>query len=157
MPLCQAPQPEAAPFRREPSRRGFSLVEVMVVLTVIGVLIAMGIPSYGRAIEQARADIAAANLQAIWSAERLYWIQSHTYTADLGGLRTMGLLDPEIVLSTSGYVYSVASASDAAFTAVAARSGSTRWTGQYTIDESGLLTGAIHAPGDPDIVPGFLN
>ena len=67
--------------------RGFSLVEVMVVLTVIGVLIALSVPSYQRAVEQARADVAVANLRAIWSAERLFWIEHHPYTADLSALR----------------------------------------------------------------------
>ena len=43
-------------------RRAFSLLEVIIVMTVIGVLMAMTVPHYQRAIEQSRADIAAANL-----------------------------------------------------------------------------------------------
>ncbi len=54
--------------------RGYSLMEMMLVLTIMGVLIAMCAPTYQQAMEQARADVAAANLRAIWSAERLYWL-----------------------------------------------------------------------------------
>jgi hypothetical protein len=40
-------------------------------------------------------------------------------------------------------------------TASATRTGSTRWIGQFTIDETGQITGAVAAAGDRDIVPGF--
>jgi Tfp pilus assembly protein PilE len=128
----------------------------LVVPTVIGVLIAMSIPSYQRAVEQARADLAVANLRAIWSAERLFWIEHHAYTADLSALRAMGLLDPQSVLSATGYVYSVGSADGDTFSAAATRTGSSRWTGEYAIDQTGSVSGAISAPGEPQIVPGFL-
>ncbi len=79
---------------------GYTLVEVMVVITVIGILTGLAAPSYWRAVEQSRADIAAANLRAIWVAERLYWLDHHVYAADLATLRTLGLLDPEIAASS---------------------------------------------------------
>ena len=128
----------------------------MVVLTVIGILISLSVPSYQRAVEQARADLAAGNLRAIWTAERLYWIGHHAYTADLSALRDAGLLDPTVVLSTTGYTYWVSPADNATFTAGATRTGSSRWTGQFTIDQTGLVSGAVTAPGEPKIVPGFL-
>ncbi len=135
--------------------RTFSLVEVMVVLTVIGVLIAMSVPSYQRAVEQARADVAAANLRAIWTAQRLYWIENRAYTADLSALRAAGLLDAETVLATTGYVYAASAPGDGTFTATATRTGSSQWAGQLTIDQTGTLSGAVSAPGQPQIAPGF--
>ena len=66
----------------------------MVVLTVIAIMAAMCIPTFQRAIEQSRADVAAANLRAIWAAERLYWLEYHAYTDQFDNLRAMGLLDP---------------------------------------------------------------
>jgi type II secretory pathway pseudopilin PulG len=127
----------------------------MLVLLVMGILISMSAPSFHRGIQQSRADIAGANLRAIWSAQRLYWLEYRTYTSDLSELESLGLLDPTVVSGTTYYVYAVSSADAGTFTAAATRIGSTRWTGQLTIDESGVLAGAIQATGHPDIVPGF--
>src|SRR5574340_81504 len=137
------------------ARRAFSLVEVMVVLTGMAVLSAMDVPSYQRAIEQSHADIAAANLRSIWSAQRLYWIESHTFAPDLKLLQSMGLVDTGNVLGTTGYAYAVTSADQNRFTAVAVRTGSSRYSGEYSIDETGTISGAVKAQGQPDLIPGF--
>ena len=121
----------------------------MVVLTVIAILVAMAVLRYDRALEQSRADIAAADLRAVWSAQRLYWLENRAYTADLTVLQAAGLLDPQIVLATSGYVYQVSAADSSTFTANATRTGSTRWSGAYQIDETGLVSGSVQAPGQP--------
>ena len=63
---------------RRTARRGFTLTELMVVTTLIGVMAAMSVPSFQRAVEQSRVDIAVANLRAVWAAERLYWLENHT-------------------------------------------------------------------------------
>ena len=63
--------------------RGYSLVEMMVAIMVVGVLISMGVPRFSQSLEQARANVAGANLQAIWSAQRLYWLENRTYAPDL--------------------------------------------------------------------------
>ncbi len=65
----------------------------MIVLTVISIMAAMCIPTFQRAIEQSRADVAAANLRAVWAAERLYWLDFRAYSDQLDHLRAMGLLD----------------------------------------------------------------
>jgi type IV pilus assembly protein PilE len=136
-------------------RRGWSLVEVMVVVSVMSVLIAMTIPSFHRSLEQSRADIAGANLRAIWSAERLYWLENRTYTSDLTELQTLGVLDPSIVLAANWYVFGISAADATSFTATATRTGSSMWTGQFSINETGVLSGVVQASGEPNIVPGF--
>ncbi len=118
----------------------------MVVVTVIGVLTVMAAPSFRNALRQSRADIAAANLRAIWAAERLYWLEYHGYTDKLQsqtppivGLVDLGLLDPDM-FAAGNYTYAVPSPTDTTFTATA--------TGDdgnitLTIDE----TGAVEAVG----------
>ncbi len=152
-------------------RRGFSLIEVMVVMVVIVVLISMAAPSFHRSIEQSHADIAGANLRAIWTAQRLYWLDYRTYAGnlyllagkdpnpphdDLEDLRE--LLDPAIVSDNDPYDYGIGSASTSSFTATATRSGSTIWSGVLSIDETGVIPqdDAITADGKDDIKPGFL-
>ncbi len=151
---CRAFGANAVTVRRR-KRPGFSLMEVILVLTIIGILIAMSAPSFSRSMEQSHADIAGANLRAIWTAQRLYWLENRTYTADLSELETLGLLDPVIPAGTSRYVYAVPAAGANTFTATATRTGSTRWTGQFTLGQDGVLGGAIQALGKPDVVPGF--
>lgn len=144
---------------RMPSRRhrrsGFSLIEVVVVITVIAVLIAFAAPTFGVAIEQSQADIAAANLRSIWTAERLYWLENRTYTTDLSALESAGLLDSAIVTGSSQYSYAVSAADASTFSATATRIASQRWSGSFTIDQTGSMTGSIQAAGQSAIVPGF--
>ncbi len=134
---------------------GFSLMEVMIVLTVMSVLIAMAAPSFQRALEQSRADVAGANLRALWSAERLYWLENHAYTSDLNQLQLLGLLDPTVVTASTVYVYAVTTADDNSFTATATRVGSTVWSGNYIVDQTGATIGTIEADGKPSILPGY--
>jgi prepilin-type N-terminal cleavage/methylation domain-containing protein len=138
---------------RAATRRGFTLTELMVVTTLIGVMAAMSLPSFQRAMVQSRADIAAANLRAIWAAERLYWLENHTYTdrisqASPPGLMQSGLLDPSLPLNAGsatyrngGYYFSVVTGTDstAAFTATATNvfAGPPNW---IAIDQDGNVT-----------------
>ncbi|MBI3466232.1 MAG: prepilin-type N-terminal cleavage/methylation domain-containing protein [Planctomycetes bacterium] len=138
-----------------PSRGGWSLLELMVVLTITGILTAMSVPSFSRALEQSRADVAGANLRAIWAAERLYWLEYRTYAATLADLQSLGLLDPTLASATTVYVYAIQSAGSNTFTATATRTGSGRWSGEFAIDAAGTLSGVVQATGEPDIVPGF--
>ncbi len=122
-------------------RRAFTLTELMVTMTVVGVLAAFSAPSFQRAMEQSRADIATANLRAIWAAERLYWLDNHVYTANIDTIKNLGILDKAIPSNTSdslgGYKYAIESATPASeFTATATNSdaGVT-----ITIDENGTI------------------
>ncbi len=137
------------------ARRGVTLVEVLTVAVLLGILFAMAAPSFVDMVEQAHADIAGANLQAIWGAERFYWLENRTYTTNLAALEAQGLLDPSIVAGTSRYSFSIASAGDASFTAVATRINSGLWSGSFQIDETGAVGGVVQALGHSDITPGF--
>ncbi|MEN6451978.1 MAG: prepilin-type N-terminal cleavage/methylation domain-containing protein [Thermoguttaceae bacterium] len=132
-------RPRAALRRRTaPGRRGFTLVELMIVTAVIGVMAVMCIPTYQRAIEQSRADIAAANLRAIWAAERLYWLEHRVYTNSLADLSDMGLLDPTPAIGNYSYSAPVVSSDGTAFSATATtNSGS---TATITIDQNGTIS-----------------
>jgi prepilin-type N-terminal cleavage/methylation domain-containing protein len=144
------------PRGRQPgiaARRGGSLIEVMLVLTVIAILTSLGVPSVRRAVEQSRADIAGANLRAIWSAERVYWLENHTYTSNFTDLAS--LVDPAIASSSTLYVYTISTADNSTFSAQAVRTGSSQWSGQLSIDQAGNVSGVIQAAGQPDITPGL--
>jgi len=134
------------PIIRRAASRGFTLTEMMVVLLIVSIVATMCVPTFQRAVEQSRADIAAANLRAIWAAERVYWLEYHAYTSDSGTnaqlqqLQQLGVLDPAIGSATSGgYSYSI-NGTGTGFTATA-----TRNSINMTIDANGEIaaTGVI--------------
>ncbi len=132
----------------------------MVTVAVMGVLVGMSAPKFGRALEQSRADFAAANLRAIWAAQRIYWLEHQTYTDKLTqsspkGLYELGLLEPGIVSGSGDYTYTIISADANGFQAKAIRAAGTPWVGELTIDQTGTVSGVISAAGQTDIVPGF--
>jgi prepilin-type N-terminal cleavage/methylation domain-containing protein len=122
--------------------RAYSLVEMMVAIIVVGVLISMGIPRFQQSLEQARANVAGANLQAIWSAQRLFWLQNRHYALDMTTLRDANpvfpLIDSTLITKTAPYTYTITSTDNGTtFTATALRSGSSSWSGYWTIDQDG--------------------
>lgn len=128
----------------------------MVVLTLMGILLSLAAPSFQRAVEQARADVAVANLKAIWTAQRAYWMDNRAYTADLTVLQAGELIDASILSDSSPYVFSVSWADGSSFEVSAARRGSNAWTGGFAIDQSGLVSGSIQSDGQAAIVPSNL-
>ena len=145
--------PQRAGGQRAP--RGMTLVEVLAVAVMLGILFAMAAPTFVDTVEQAHADIAGADLRAIWVAERFYWLENRSYTTNLAALEALGLLDPSIVAGTSHYTMSIAFADDASFTAEATRINSGLWSGSFQINETGAVGGVVQALGHSNITPGF--
>lgn len=53
-------------------RRGFTLIELMVVIAVIALLIGILLPALGQAREEGRSAVCAANLRSMGLAWQLY-------------------------------------------------------------------------------------
>ena len=136
-------------------RSGSSLVEMIITILVLGVLLSMGIPQFAQSLEQSRANVAGANLRALWSAQRLYWLENRTYSPDLATLLSANLIDPSLTTETAPYTFAVSNASSTTFTATATRSGSSTWSGSYTIIQDGTFSGTVQSGSGVTIVPGF--
>lgn len=129
----------------------------MVVVTITAVITALAVPSFQRSVETAKADIAIANLRAVWAAERFYWLEYRAYTSDLSRLTTLGLLDPELIHGGTPYEYSVSVSPDGStFEATAARASGSRWSGVFSIDQTGALGGKVVADDETDLNPPAL-
>jgi prepilin-type N-terminal cleavage/methylation domain-containing protein len=134
----------AANADRSVARSGFTLTELMIVVTMIGVMVAASAPSFRRALERSRADVACANLRSVWSAQRLYWLESQCYTGDITLLQSTGLLDSGLNAPNSPYLYTL-SLTTTGFQATAIPQ--QICSGRFMIDESGQVSGAVNLPG----------
>lgn len=131
-------------MRHRQRRRGYTLLELMIVVTIMGVLIAVPAPMFGRAIEQPKLDVAASNIRSIWAAERLYYLEKGRYGAlsDLAAdTLAADLVDPSILSGTAFYSYTVSPSADGqAFVATAVRPASSVCSGTVSIDQAGNLS-----------------
>ena len=63
-------------------KQGFTLIEVLVVILIIGLLFAMALPHYGKAAERVRMTEAVEMLDSITHAQRRKQMQVSTYMTD---------------------------------------------------------------------------
>jgi type IV pilus assembly protein PilA len=60
-------------------KRGFTLIELMIVVAIIGLLAALAIPNFIKFQARARQSEARTNLKAAWSAQKSYYGDKQTY------------------------------------------------------------------------------
>lgn len=78
--------------------QGFTLIELMITIAIIGIISAIALPSYSSYMKKSRRADAKVGLSKIADKQERYYLQRNTYatsTADLG------LADP--VVSDEGY------------------------------------------------------
>jgi type IV pilus assembly protein PilA len=66
-------------------QKGFTLVELLVVIVVLAILMAIALPLYMRSVRDSQKKTCRANMQTIAHAEQAYKLRSpaHQYTEDL--------------------------------------------------------------------------
>ena len=70
----------------EGARKGFTLVELAVVIVIIGVLAAFGVPRFIKSVERSKAAESVSYLAAVRSAQERYQAQFGTYATDISSL-----------------------------------------------------------------------
>jgi prepilin-type N-terminal cleavage/methylation domain-containing protein len=63
------------------NKKAFTLIEILVVVVIIGILAAIALPQYQKAVERARLSEAISNLKTLAQAEEVYYLQYGEYTA----------------------------------------------------------------------------
>jgi len=68
------------------TKKGFTLIELLVVILIIGILAAVALPQYQRAVYKARFVQAILMLDAIFDAQQEYALAHDTYTTSFSNL-----------------------------------------------------------------------
>jgi prepilin-type N-terminal cleavage/methylation domain-containing protein len=65
--------------------KGFTLIELMIVVAIISFLAMVSVPSFAKFLAKAKRAEAYMNLNAIYAAQKAYWIEHGTYSDTLCG------------------------------------------------------------------------
>jgi len=117
-------------------RKGFTLIEVLIVVIILGILATIALPQFNKVVERARTSEAITNIGAIRTALAIYYIQYSTYWAcdslDTAALIS-GSLDAEV---TAGlWTYNIDSAGDDDYTVISTRVAPGPYTGNTIMQE----------------------
>lgn len=72
------------------SRKGFTLIELMIVVAIIAFLSVIAVPSFLRYLSKAKRAEAYMNLGAIYLAQKAYFAEHGTYSSNLYGPNSIG-------------------------------------------------------------------
>ena len=89
-------------FHHSDRRTGFTLVEIMIVVLIIGILLAIAIPNFVSARESARAKACVGNLKQIDSAS-----QQYAMDAKLSATGSIDNIQTRLVNGTTAYLRSM--------------------------------------------------
>nr|WP_235963840.1 hypothetical protein [Tautonia rosea] len=133
---------------------------------LIGIFAAMAIPSYRSSVEQARTDMAAANLRTLWAAERFFYLNERYYTSETNDLIAYGVFKaseissapaggPFLMYNDPTFIYRIVLQPNGEFQATATRAAGTAFHGVLTIDAAGVVSGQVADTSGRVVRPGF--
>ena len=132
----------------KPGNKGFTLMEVLIVIIIIAVLAGLAVPMYRVTVEKSRKAEALGVLSAIRQAEVRYRSQYPSYTNSTGGTtdatRSLDFDFSAAAMAVGGqrvhFTYAVTAAAADTFTATATR--------DTTVEGAGAGTVTINQLGD---------
>ena len=118
-------------YMQNQTRKGFTLVELAVVIVIIGVLAAFGVPRFLKSVERSKAAEAFAYLSAVRAAQERYQAREGTYADNMSKL-DINVSTPKYF--TAGAITAGASSSlQDSWTMTLTRLGASAGYGDYTV------------------------
>lgn len=121
-----------------PGQRGFTLIELMIVLVIIAILAAIGYPSYLNSVTKSNRAAAQSHLMALAQAQQKYFNDSRTY----GALADLNLAEPDRVSAAYTVAVTTVAGPPPTFTITATPIAGSRQAGDgvLSIDNTGAKT-----------------
>ncbi len=120
-----------AMLNKAKGQKGFTLVELAIVIVIIGVLASFGVPRFRDAVERSKAGEALNYLSAIRSAQERYHAREGTYAEDV---TTLDVSIPSAKYFTVGTIAAGSTGDlEDSWTLTLTREGASAGYGAYTV------------------------
>ncbi|HYH78456.1 MAG TPA: prepilin-type N-terminal cleavage/methylation domain-containing protein [Longimicrobium sp.] len=81
-------------MRKIRNNKGFTLIELMIVVVIIGILAALAIPRFSKASDRAKEKEADGILKQVYTLQQTYYAQWGSYATSVNDLQTVGFEAP---------------------------------------------------------------
>jgi len=120
-------------------QRGFTMVELLIVVLIIGILVSIAVPNYYSALERSKCAQAIHNIKTMRSAMLAYYVENQTFVG--ADLATIGALVNATFISNSDWTYAPPTVAAGTFTLTATRQTGTHIGKTITLNQDEVWGG----------------